>query len=65
MLEKQPQSDVLRYFKGLMALSRIGGWMQHVYNHADKCLSEAVMSPAQRVNCGADILETAALMATV
>jgi hypothetical protein len=25
MLERQPQSDVLRYFKGLMALSRIGG----------------------------------------
>jgi hypothetical protein len=30
ILEKQPQSDVLRYFKGLMALSRIGGRMQHV-----------------------------------
>jgi hypothetical protein len=30
MLEKQPQSDVLRYFKGLMALSRIGGRMQHM-----------------------------------
>jgi hypothetical protein len=25
MLEKQLQSDVLQYFKGLMALSRIGG----------------------------------------
>jgi hypothetical protein len=36
MLEKQPQSDVLRYFKGLMALSRTGGQMQHVYGHADK-----------------------------
>jgi hypothetical protein len=30
MLEKQPQSDVLGYFKGLMALSRIGGRMQHL-----------------------------------
>jgi hypothetical protein len=35
MLEKQPQSDVLRYFKGLMALSRIGGRMQHMYGQAD------------------------------
>jgi hypothetical protein len=47
MLEKQQQSDVLRYFKGLMALSRIGGQMQHVYGHADKYLSELEMSPAQ------------------
>ncbi len=46
MLEKQPQSDALWYFKGLMALSRIRGWMQHVYGHADKYLPEAEMSPA-------------------
>ncbi len=65
MLEKQPQSDVLRYFKGLMALSRIGGWMQHVYGHTDKYLLEAEMSPAQRVNCREDKLATAALMAMV
>jgi hypothetical protein len=64
MLEKQPQSDVLWYFKGLMALSRIGGWMQHVYGHADKYLSEAEMSPAQRLNCRADKLATVALIAT-
>ncbi len=61
MLEKQPQSDVLRYFKGLMASSRIGGQMQHVYGHADKYLSEAEMSQAQQVNCQADELATAAL----
>jgi hypothetical protein len=36
MLEKQPQSHVLLYFKGLMASSRIGGKMQHMYGHADK-----------------------------
>jgi hypothetical protein len=65
MLEKQPQSDVLRYFKGLMALSRFGGRMQHVYGQADKYLLEAEMSPAQRVNCRADKLATAALMAMV
>jgi hypothetical protein len=65
MLEKQPQSDVLRYFKGLMALSRIEGQMQHAYGHADKYLSEAEMSPAKQVNCQADKLATAALMATL
>jgi hypothetical protein len=65
MLEKQPQSDVLRYFKGLMATSRIGGRMQHVYGHADKYLLEAEMSPAQRVNCRADKLATVALIAAV
>jgi hypothetical protein len=62
MLEKQPQSDVLWYFKGLMALSRIGGQMQHVYGHADEYLSEAEMSPAQQANCRADKLATAALV---
>jgi hypothetical protein len=65
MLEKQPQSDVLRYFKSLMAFSRIGGWMQHVYGHTDNYLLEAEMSPARQVNCRADKLATAALMATV
>jgi hypothetical protein len=65
MLEKQPQSDVLRYFKGLMASSRIGGQMQHMYGHADKYLSEAEMSPAQQVNCQADKLATVALIAAV
>jgi hypothetical protein len=38
MLEKQPQSDVLQYFKGLMASIQISGKMQHVYGHADKYL---------------------------
>jgi hypothetical protein len=65
MLEKQPQSDNLWYFKGLMASSRIEGWMQHVYGHADENLLEAEMSPAQRVNCRADKLATAALIAAV
>jgi hypothetical protein len=65
MLEKQPQSDVLRYFKGLMASSRISGWMQHVYGHTDKYLLKAEMSPAQRVNFRADKLATAALIAMV
>jgi hypothetical protein len=64
ILEKQPQSDVLRYFKGFMALSRIGGRMQHVYSHADEYLLEIEMSPAQRVSCRADKLATVALMAT-
>jgi hypothetical protein len=44
MLEKQPQSDVLWYFRGLMASSRVGGLMQHVYGHADKYLLEAKIS---------------------
>jgi hypothetical protein len=65
ILEKQSQSDALRYFKSLMASSRIGGWIQHVYSHADEYLSEAEMSPAQRVNCQADKLATAALIAAV
>jgi hypothetical protein len=39
--------------------------MQHVYSHADGYLLEAEMSPAQRVNCRADKLATAALMAVV
>ncbi len=66
MLEKHPQSNVLRYFKGFMASSRIGGWMQHImYGHTDKYLLEAEMSPAQRVNCRADKLATVALMAAV
>jgi hypothetical protein len=39
--------------------------MQHVYNHTEKYLPEAEMSPAQRLNCRADKLATAALMATV
>ncbi len=39
--------------------------MQHLYGHADKYLLEAEMSPAQRVNCRADKLATAALMAAV
>ena len=64
-LEKQPQSDVLWYFKGLVASSRIGGWMQHVYGHADDYLLEAEMSPAQRVNCWVNKLTMAALIATV
>jgi hypothetical protein len=64
-LEKQPQSDVLWYFKGLMASSRIGGWMQHVYSHADKYLLEAEMSPAQQVDCWANKLATVTLIAAV
>jgi hypothetical protein len=48
-----------------MALSRIGGRMQHVYGHAEKYLSEAKMSPAQPINFWADKLATAALIAAV
>ncbi len=48
-----------------MALSRIGGQMQHVYGHADEYLLEVEMSPAQWVNCWADKLATAALIAAV
>jgi hypothetical protein len=64
MLEKQLQSDAIWYFKGLMASSRIRGWMQHAYGHADKYLSEAEMFPAQR-NFQADKLATAAFIAAV
>ncbi len=39
--------------------------MQHVYGHADKYVLEAEMSPAQRVNCQADKLASAALIAMV
>ncbi len=39
--------------------------MQHVYSHADEYLLDTEMSPAQQVNCRADKLATAALMAAV
>ncbi len=39
--------------------------MQHVYGHADKYLLDAEMSPAQQVNCRADKLATATLIAAV
>jgi hypothetical protein len=39
--------------------------MQHMYGHAYKYLLEAEMSLAQQVNCRADKLATAALMAAV
>jgi hypothetical protein len=39
--------------------------MQHVYGHTEQYLSEAEMSPAQRVNCRADKLATVALIAVV
>jgi hypothetical protein len=54
-----------KYFKGLMASSRIRGRVQHVYGHADKYLLEAKMSPAQWVNCWVDKLATVALIAAV
>ncbi len=39
--------------------------MQHVYGHADEYLLEAKMSPAQRINCRAVKLATAALITSV
>jgi hypothetical protein len=55
-----------------MVLQRPYGFVQNwrmdatcVYGHADEYLSEAEMSPAQRVNCRADKLATAALIAAV
>ncbi len=39
--------------------------MQHVYGHADEHLLETEMSPAHWVNCQADKLATAALMAMI
>ncbi len=39
--------------------------MQHVYDHADKYLLEAEMSPAQQINFQADKQATVALMAGV
>jgi hypothetical protein len=65
MLEKQTTIRCSTVLKGLMASSRIGGWMQHMCSHADEYLSESKMSPAQRVNCQVDKLATAALIATV
>ena len=65
MLEQQPQADVLRYYKGLMASSRIRGKMEHVYGHSDEYLSETEMSHDQRINCRADKLATSALVAAI
>jgi hypothetical protein len=48
-----------------MASSQIKGRMQHVYGHADEYLMEAKMSPEQQVNCWADKLALAALIAEV
>jgi hypothetical protein len=39
--------------------------MQHMYGHTDEYLLEAEMSPAQWLNCRADKLATAALIAAV
>jgi hypothetical protein len=65
MLERQPQADVLRYYKGLMASSRIRGKTEHMYGHSDEYLSETEMSHDQRINCRADKLATSALVAAV
>jgi len=65
MQERQPQADVLRYYKGLMASSRIKGKMEHVYGHSDEYLSEAEMSHDQQINCRTDKLAMLALVAAV
>jgi hypothetical protein len=65
MLERQPQADVLRYYKGLMASSQIRGKMEHVYGHSDEYLLETEMSHDQQINCRADKLATSALVAAV
>jgi hypothetical protein len=65
MLERQPQADLLRYYKGLMASSGIRGKMEHVYRHSDEYISETEMSHNQRIKCRADKLATSALVAAV
>jgi hypothetical protein len=62
LLEKQAQSDVLRYFKQLISESRIGCTMVHVHGHMDKQLRHNQLTPLQRVNIRADELASSALM---
>ncbi len=65
LLEKQAQSDVLRYFKQLVGSSRIRGEIHHVYGHTDEHLRRDQMTPAQQVNVRADELASSALMEAV
>jgi hypothetical protein len=65
LLEKQAQSDVLRYFKQLILESRIGCTMVHVHGHMDKHRRQDQLTPLQRVNIRADELVSSALMAAL
>ena len=65
LLEKQAQSDVLRYFKQLISESRIGCTMVHVHGHMDKHLRQDQLTPLQRVNIRANELALSALMAAL
>jgi hypothetical protein len=65
LIEKQAQSDVLRYFKQLMSESRISCTMVHVHGHMDKHLRQDQLTPLQRVNIRANGLASSALMAAL
>jgi hypothetical protein len=65
LLEKQAQSDILRYCKRLISTSHIGGRMTHVYGHTDRHLKESQMSLSQRVNVRANLLASETLMTAV
>jgi hypothetical protein len=65
LLEKQTQSDVLRYFKQLILESQIGCTMVHVHGHMDKHLRQDQLTPLQRVNIRANELASSALMAAL
>jgi hypothetical protein len=65
LLENQAQSDLLRYFKNLVLMSRIGSKMYHVYGHMDRHRCQSQMALAKRVNVRANQLATEALMEAV
>jgi hypothetical protein len=65
LLEKQAQSDILRYFKCLISTSCIGERMTHIYGHIDQHLKESQMSLSQQVNVRANLLASEALMTAV
>ena len=48
--EKQSQVDLLRYFKHLIAHSRVGGSLHHVCAHSDKNTRRVDMFPDQLMN---------------
>jgi hypothetical protein len=65
LLEKQVQADVLRPFKRLIAVSKPGGRLYHIYSHSDKYTREEDRSLEQRLNIRADRLAGDALTNSV
>lgn len=62
---KQPQADVLRYYRELVKSAQFRCKMYHVHGHLDEFLSYDEMTPEERLNCDCDKLAGIALHDTV